>query len=162
MTIILRDRLRPGDGAAAQTIAAATGNFTDEELSWVPEILDELLAKGEAGSGYRFLATDNANGEMTGFAIYGPSADENGAADLYWIAVSPDAAGAGLGLALLRAAIQRSAAEGLTRMLIETEAGPAYAPARRLYERCGFRLLRIDPEYYGEGRDRAIYAGPIP
>ena len=51
MSFALRDRPRPGDEAALPAIAAACGNFSDDEIAFVPEILEKLIEEGEARSG---------------------------------------------------------------------------------------------------------------
>jgi ribosomal protein S18 acetylase RimI-like enzyme len=51
------------------------------------------------------------------------------------------------GLAQLRAA-------GVERVLVTSE--PENEAALRLYEKLGFRVVSMEPDYYGDGADRLI------
>lgn len=157
MTFRLRDRLSPGDGDALKAIAAACGNFDPHELDYVPEILGELAARGEQASGYRLLVAEDDAGPA-GFAIFGPTDEDDSQFDLYWIATDPRAQHKGAGRLLLEESERRAAGEGCTHMFIETEAGPAYRAAHRLYEGKGFTPVETTPDHYGRGRNRVIFA----
>lgn len=157
MTLRLRDRVVPGDAAVLKAIAAACGNFDPHEIEYVPEILGELAAKGEQASGFRLLVAEDEHGPA-GFSIYGPMDDDDSRFDLYWIATAPRARKRGAGTLLLCESERRAAAEGGTHMFIETEAGPAYGAARRLYEGKGFAPVEATPDHYGPGRNRVIFA----
>lgn len=56
---------------------------------------------------------------------------------LLYLGVAPGRQGRGLGGALLEAGLERAAAEGRPAYLVASSPG-----SRRLYERCGFRVLR--------------------
>jgi RimJ/RimL family protein N-acetyltransferase len=69
--------------------------------------------------------------------------------------VAPEAAGQGVGAALLQALLARCRAEGLESLVLTVTEGSE--AARRLYERCGFRsfgieprALKVGPEYYAK------------
>jgi len=157
MSFRLRDRVTPGDSEALRAIAAACGNFDPHELDYVPEILAELAAKGEQASGYRLLIAEDDAGPA-GFTLYGPMDEDDSQFDLYWIATDPRARNRGAGRLLLGETERRAVAEGATDMFIETEAGPSYAAAHRLYGGSGFRLMETTPDHYGPGRNRIIFA----
>ncbi|WP_287371529.1 GNAT family N-acetyltransferase [Oceanithermus sp.] len=55
---------------------------------------------------------------------------------LLYLGVAPERQGRGLGGALLQAGLERAAAEGRPAYLVASSPG-----SRRLYERCGFRVL---------------------
>lgn len=157
MTIRLRDRIAEGDAALLKAIANDCGNFDRHELDYIPEILDELAALGEQGSGYRLLVAEDEGGPAA-FAIYGPMAEDDSQYDLYWIAAAPRSTGQGIGSLLLSEAEHRASGEGATHMFIETEAGPAYTAAHRLYSGKGFAVVETTPDHYGPGRNRIIFA----
>ena len=92
-----------------------------------------------------------------GFACYGPESLAQNTWDLFWICVAPEARGRGVGHALLTQAEQRARREGGRLMVIYTASTPAYAPARRLYERCGFICVATVPDYYANGDHLHIY-----
>lgn len=157
MTVRLRDRVADGDAELLKAIAADCGNFDTHELHYIPEILGELAARGEQAAGYRLLIAEDGAGPAA-FAIYGPMDEDDSQFDLYWIAAAPRIAGRHVGSLLLSEAERRAAAEGATQMFIETEAGPAYAAAHRLYSGKGFAVVETTPNHYGPGRNRLIFA----
>jgi ribosomal protein S18 acetylase RimI-like enzyme len=64
-----------------------------------------------------------------------------GVGDIELIAVRPEAAGAGVGRALLRAAHARFAESGFSRAVVTTQAGNV--AAMRLYEHAGYRTTAM-------------------
>ena len=160
ITFRLRDRVQADDGDVLAAIARACGNFAEDEIAFVPEILAQLTAEGEAKSGYRLLVAEDESG-AAGFAIYGPIPATDRRYDLYWIATDPRAQGCGAGRLLLTESARRARAEGATHLFIETETGTEYTPAHHLYEACGFPLIATIPDYYREGSGKAIYGGPL-
>lgn len=156
MSLGLRDRVAAGDGAALRAIAEACGNFDLHELDYVPEILTALEADGDA-SGYRLLVAEDGQGPAA-FVIYGPMDEDDSQFDLYWIATHPRVQGQGAGGLLMTACERRAVAEGCVHMAIETEDGAAYAAAHALYRRFGYTVAKTDPDHYGPGRNRLIFA----
>ena len=65
------------------------------------------------------------------------------------IAVAPEAAGAGLGQCVLAALERGAAAAGARRMRLEVRADNA--PARKLYESTGYRLVETLENHYEDG-----------
>lgn len=158
MMLTLRSDLRAGDAHACFAIVRACGNFTPAEITFVPEILETLARDGER-SGYRLLIAESPT--IVGFAIYGPIEATEGSHDLYWIATDPAFQGQGVGRALLTRAVADIAREGGQRLFIETETGAAYEAAHQLYESAGFPRIATLPDFFGPGRAKAIYGGPI-
>lgn len=156
----LRDTVRADDAATLAAIAAACGNFGAEEIGFVPDILAQLAAEGEAKSGYRLLVAEDEAGAAA-FAIWGPIPATEARHDLYWIATHPRAQGRGAARLLLTETARRAADEGATHLFIETETGADYTPAHHLYESCGFPLIATVPDYYRDGRGKAIYGGRL-
>lgn len=62
-----------------------------------------------------------------------------GLGEIYMIAVDPTYQGGGVGGALTERAMEEIRRAGLPVAMVETGGDPGHAPARRLYERCGFR-----------------------
>ena len=92
------------------------------------------------GSHYRFLVGEIA-GEVAGYACWGPIPGTAASADLYWIAVHPDQ-GRGAGAALLAAAEDWMAADGRSRVYVETSTRAQYQPTRAFYLACGYQPRR--------------------
>jgi ribosomal protein S18 acetylase RimI-like enzyme len=138
-------------------ITAKVGIFNPTELSCVDELWQAYQASGEE-SGYAFLVYRQNGGAAQGYACYGPHSLTQGTYDLYWIAVDPALQGHGVGHALLSRAEAEVGARGGRLMLIETSATADYAPARRLYAACGFRLEATIHDFYAPGDHLLIFA----
>jgi ribosomal protein S18 acetylase RimI-like enzyme len=69
--------------------------------------------------------------------------EARGLGEIYMIAVDPPAQQAGTGTLLTRFALERLAAAGMTVAMVETGGDFGHAPARRTYERSGFRALPV-------------------
>lgn len=151
----LRRDLHPSDRAALARTLEATGFFNPEELALALELVDDRLAHGEA-SHYRFLLAE-VDGEVAGYACWGPIPGTVESADLYWIAVHPRHQGRGVGRALLAAAEEGMRRQGRRRCWIETATRPQYAPTRAFYLACGYTLVAELPEYYAPGDGKAIF-----
>lgn len=160
MSFALRDRPLPGDETALPGIATACGNFSAEEVAFVPEILEKLIEEGELHSGYRLLVASDAQGPAA-FAIWGPIPATDNRHDLYWIATHPRAQGKGAGRLLLTETARRARLENASHLFIETETGANYTAAHKLYEACGFPLIATIPDYYRDGRAKAVYGARL-
>ena len=119
------------------------------------ELVDERLAKGPT-SGYHFLLAEHY-GRLVGYSCYGPIAGTENGFDLYWIAVHPDFQRLGLGRRLLKDTELRIRKAGGSRIYVDTSQRPQYASTRAFYERCGYKLDALLPDFYRPGDGKAIY-----
>jgi ribosomal protein S18 acetylase RimI-like enzyme len=131
--------------------------FNPTEVACVEELWNEFLAD-EKASGYSFLVAHEDGGPLLGYVCYGPHALTRGTYDLYWIAVSPEARGRGVGHALLAEAEKAVRVQDGRLMLIETSDTPPYEPARRLYESGGYHLEATVRDFYQPGDSLLVYA----
>jgi len=136
-------------------VAIEASVFTAHEVATVAEMLDACYDDPEV-SGYHFLSC-REDARVLGFAAWGPRDLATHAFDLYWIAARPDAQGRGVGRALMQAVEAQARARGGGWMWVETSDTPAYAAARALYERCGYRRLAALPDFYRRGDGLVIY-----
>ena len=136
----------------------STGVFSPGEIQIAVELADERLAKGEA-SGYYFVFAEE-DGQVRGYACYGPIALTVGSYDLYWIAVAKSTQGSGLGRTLLERSEQLIREVGGRRVYIETSTRPPYAPTRAFYVR-GDALEVVLEDFYAVGDGKAIYVKGI-
>lgn len=81
------------------------------------------------------------DGAVAGFVATTRRGDDLG--EIHMIAVAPDRQRRGVGRALTQAALERLRAQGLATAMVETGGDPGHAPARRLYEECGFTALPV-------------------
>lgn len=151
----LRDQVLPSDREHVRRIVESTGFFRADEVDVAVELVDERLAKGPA-SGYEFVFADRGE-HAVGYACFGPIACTIGSYDLYWIAVDAGQQGTGLGRLLLKAAEDAIRRRDGRHVYIETSNRPQYTPTRGFYDRCGYRLAAVLPDFYAPGDDKVIY-----
>lgn len=152
--IAMRHRIEPEDRDRVRQIVESTAMFRPDEVGVAVELVDERLAKGEA-SGYHFAFAERA-GEVAGYACFGPIACTIASFDLYWIAVARTCRGGGWDGGWSRRPSGKSALGG-QRIYIDTSGRPQYEPTRRFYERCGYAVQAVLPEFYAPGDDRVIF-----
>ena len=63
--------------------------------------------------------------------------------EIAMLAVDPDDQGAGIGTALTTCALDRIKDAGMPVAMVETGGDPGHAPARRTYEKAGYKVLPI-------------------
>jgi D-alanine--D-alanine ligase len=153
--VFIRRGLLPADRVPLDDLIRATGFFNPEEIDIALELVDDRLAQGEA-SHYRFLVGE-VEGQVAGYACWGPILGTQASADLYWIVVHPREQGKGTGAVLLQAAEGWMAAEGRTRVYVETSTRAQYIPTRRFYLACGYDLTSELADFYAPGDGKAIF-----
>ncbi len=147
---------RADEAEAIRTLAERCRVFRPEEIQILLDIFREAMEKGFEGSGYYFRVWADGE-EVVGLICYGRRPLTRWAWDLYWLLVDPRAQRRGIGTALLRAMEEQVEQEGGRWIVVETATIPAYAPARRFYERHGFRLLAVVEDFYDAGEGLALY-----
>jgi len=152
--IALRD-LKAGDRPSMAHILESCGVFQPKEVAIGLELVDESLDPGPS-TDYRWFVAER-EGEVVGFACFGPVPLTVGTFDLYWIAVSPEALGSGVAKRLDEAVTEAVRGLGGRWLLAETSSTPPYAPAHAFYARRGYRLLERIEDFYRPGDDRLTY-----
>jgi GNAT superfamily N-acetyltransferase len=153
--VVLRNELQPQDVERVRRLVEITGFFSPAEVDVAAELVAERLAKG-AESGYDFIMAEHY-GRLAGYACFGPIPATAASYDLYWIAVSPDFQGRGLGRRLLKEAEKRISSAGGQRIYVDTSQRVQYASTRAFYENSGYRLETVLEDFYGQGEGKAIY-----
>lgn len=119
----------------------------------------ELIDEGDDGStdAYHF-AVAQRDAEILGYVCWGHTPTTEATFDLYWIAVSPEAQGLGVGRKLVEyceAEVRQSKGQLL---LIETAGKPEYDATRAFYLRLNFVEEARLRNFYRPGDDKVIYA----
>ncbi len=91
------------------------------------------------------------DGRVLGYAWYEFVLDEGSVGD---VAVAPEARRRGVGRALTEAMLADARARGLVTLTLEVR--QSNAPARALYELCGFREVGRRRNYYEKPREDAL------
>ena len=141
------------DEIMAMTRRAAV--FNEIEVDTVIELL-EGYEEGPEISGYYFLSC-RENSKVIGYACWGPRELSGNGYDLYWICADPAAQGKGVGRALMNAVEEKIREKKGVWLVIETSDTKYYEPARRLYERCGYLLAMLLPDFYKNGDGLCTY-----
>jgi len=141
------------DAIMAMTKRAAV--FDTKEVETVTELL-EGYAEGPEVSGYYFLSCREA-GKIIGYACWGPRDLSGNGYDLYWICADPIVHSQGVGRALMNAVEEEIRKRHGVWLVIETSDTDHYAPARRLYERCGYTLSMLLQDFYHDGDGLCTY-----
>lgn len=144
--------MAPGDAPRLEALIRSIDDFTAPEVACAIELVD--AARDPDNPDYKVMVAapdaDPAAG-LLGYACFGPTPLTRGTFDLYWIASAPGMRGAGVGRALHDAVVDAVRRAGGLRIRAETSAKEAYGPARRFYERAGYREVgRID-DFYAAG-----------
>ena len=149
--------LQPGDRASVAALIASVELFSPAEKDVALEVLDSYLAHPERD--YFALGAFTQRNALLGYTCYGPTPCTSGTWDLYWIAVSGETRGRGIGRLLMEDVERRLVEQHARLVLIETSSRPDYAPTRAFYERLGYEVVARVPDFYDVGDDRLIFAG---
>ena len=154
---MLRSSL-PSESSALLGVAVATGLFEPESAeALLGNILSELHAD-RLGAGHTVAVWAAADRRAEGWVYYAPDAYAAQVWNLWWIGVSPDSQGKGIGRALLeRVEAHVSASEGRL-LIIETSSTPPLARARAFYRQNGYAECGHIPDFYAVGDGKVIFA----
>lgn len=128
------------DKDVAEVFAIDAVSFPDP---WTAEMWQGELSRDDV----RALVLEE-DGKTLGFALASVLFDE---AELPKIAILPTRQHSGLGEKLLQTLFEEVKRLGATKMFLEVRVGNV--PARKLYERNGFEVLRTRYKYYPDGED---------
>jgi GNAT superfamily N-acetyltransferase len=153
--IAFRTTVTEKDLQGVRDICESTGFFYPEEVDTAVELVEDRLEKGPR-CGYHFLFAEQ-DGKTVGYTSFGPIACTKESYDLYWIVVSGDFRGKGLGTLLLEQSEDSIAALGGRRVYIETSARPFYTPTRAFYLARGYTQIAEMEDFYAPGDAKAVY-----
>lgn len=153
MTVRIRPMLK-SDKPALMALLRGTPGFKPAEVLVAEEVIDSYLVD-TAGSGYNTLVAEDGSA-ITGYICYGPTPLTEGTWDVYWIAVSAEKQGKGIGSALLANA-EGKIREAVGRLIIiETSSQPSYVKSRRFYSNNGYEAIARLPDFYAPDDDKII------
>jgi D-alanine-D-alanine ligase len=155
-TLTYRRDVLPSDRGHVRTIVEATGFFSRTEADIAVELVEENLARGASDSGYFFLFAEE-NGEVIGYACYGPILGTAMSYDLFWIAVQPRFHRRGIGRELLATSEDLILLTGGRRIYIDTSSRPQYEATRAFYRAQGYREEAFLQDFYAPGDGKIIY-----
>jgi len=142
------------DKPALMRILKNTPEFKPFEVTVAEELVDYYLTDG-VKSGYHILLADDG-GQVAGDVCYVETPCTIGTWDIYWIAVSQEKRGKGIGQALSDAAEAAIKKAHGRLAFIETSATPLYENTRRFYRNRGYETIARIPDFYMPGDDKLI------
>lgn len=144
------------DRPQVEAMTRACGVFRPEEVAVALDVFDAALGIGRKRDPDYETAGVDLNGVLAGWICWGPTPCTLGTFDLYWIVVSPECQGQGIGGALMAELDRRVA--GRARMIVVETAGRAdYAPTRTFYEGLQYQVAARITDYYAPGDDLVTY-----
>ena len=147
-----------------EAILRATSVFSPDEVRVARELLEEPSDAAACSSAaldvptpsYSFLGAFTPDGELVGFACYGPTPGTDRTYDLYWIAVDPANGRAGIASLLIDEVERRLQGHTARMLVVETSSRSDYLPARRFYARRGYAEAARVAGFYAPDDDRII------
>lgn len=131
------------------------GVFTTEEARAVEGLLDYYFRTPEQDE-YLFITAED-DGRPVGFACYGRIALTQKNFELNWIATDAAAVRKGIGTELLMTVEESAREQGGRFLNLETSSTEPYAAARAFYDRHGYTVMAVMPDYYADGDAMLIY-----
>jgi len=144
----------PSDKPGIMQILQFTSEFLPEEVVVAEEVLDAYLEYPD--SGYFILVVEEEN-VITGYICYGPTPLTEGTWDIYWMAVTPQKKGKGIGGSLLQLVEKEIKRNKGRLIMIETSSKPDYEPTRGFYLKHKYQQICQIPDYYAPGDDLVIF-----
>ena len=148
--------ITPADRAVFEKILASSGFFYDFEIEVALSLADETFTHGEDKSGYYWIKLVE-EGEIIGFATFGPNPSSVHSWDIYWIAMHEEQRNKHYGSLILKESENRILSLGGKIAWAETSGRPLYEPTRHFYERNGYELEATLREFYGPGDSKLVY-----
>ena len=118
------------------------------------ELIDSHL-DDPSGSGYHILVAE-VDSTVEGYICYGPTPLTDGTWDIYWLAVSQQKQGQGIGGTLMKSAEEKIVKAKGRLSIIETSSTPAYEKTRNFHVSHGYEIVASIPDFYAPGDDRLI------
>jgi ribosomal protein S18 acetylase RimI-like enzyme len=153
---IYRQQIQPSDIEAIADIVESSGFFSDEEIEIAIELAEEKIDQTDASS-YRFLFAEDGN-RVLGYTCYGLIPATAFSYDIYWIVISQDLRGEGLGKLLMTETERLIGLCGGRQIYAETSSRDQYKATHKFYEACGYKKEAFLKDFYADGDSKIIYA----
>ena len=153
MTISIRQMIET-DKPVLMKILQNTPEFKPSEVVVAEEVIDSYL-RDPHGSGYYALVAEQ-DSATAGYICYGPTPLTEGTWDIYWMAVSAEKQGRGIGGALMAHAEDKIGEAQGRLIVIETSSQPEYEKTRHFHLSHGYQVIGRIPDFYAPGDDKLI------
>lgn len=143
------------DRKKLKDILFRTNNFSEEEKNVGLELIDIVLNNPDQKD--YFIKVAEVSGEVQGYYCIGQRALTDGVYDLYWIVVSSDSRGSGIGSRLLKDAEEYVIQKNGRLILAETSSRDDYSQTRDFYSKNNYEILAIIKDFYKVGDSLIIF-----
>jgi ribosomal protein S18 acetylase RimI-like enzyme len=143
------------DTPAILALTAGTGVFKPMEVETLAGVLSDYHEQYRA-LGHRCFAWEEG-GNILGYVYHAPEEMTDRTWALWWIAVSTELQGRGLGAKLLAFVEEDVRAHAGRLLVIETADTPRYEPTRRFYLKHGYDATAHIPHYYAEDDGMVVF-----
>lgn len=151
-----RQQIQHSDIGAIAAIVQSSGFFSMEEIDIALELAEEKLTQPHDSS-YQFLFAEDEK-KVVGYTCYGLIPATSSSYDIYWIVVSQDLRGQGLGKLLMAETEKLVLQSGGRQVYVETSSRDQYKPTHNFYETCGYHREAFLKNFYHKGDSKIIYA----
>jgi ribosomal protein S18 acetylase RimI-like enzyme len=150
-------QLRASNRSRLAELLVATGAFHRDEIDVALSLFDFEMSQtaSDSPADYEFVGAFE-DGQLVGYACFGPTPSTEGTYDLYWLAVDPVLQGRGTGRALVRAVEARLVARDARLLIVETSSRSDYAATREFYARSGYTEAARVRDFYAPADDRIL------
>ena len=146
------------DVEAIKVIAVETDMFSPEDVGFVDEMLGSAL--DGALEDHCWLVHEDSAGAVIGAAYYAPEPFSDRMWNLYFISVTPDRQGHGIGGALIgrvEAQLRERGPDAAQVLIVETSSTDQYARTREFYPKRGFVEEARIRRFYGPDDDKVVF-----
>jgi ribosomal protein S18 acetylase RimI-like enzyme len=148
------------DNAQVINILNSTPEFNPMDLATAIEVIEDYLQDPEH-SGYHTLVAE-IDSKIAGYVCYGHNNMTESTWDIYWIAVSRNIQGKGVGRQLMAAAENNIQSAGGKLIILETSSTPIYDKTNRFYISLNYVQDCRIKDFYSPGDDQIIYEKRFP
>ena len=145
----------PEDRYEITNILHRSETFSEREIEIALELFDIHFEDPEED--YEFYVSIDERNRVLGYVCISPTPLTEGAWDIYWLVIRPDAQGQGVGRELVDFLENRIRSAQGRLVVAETSSTEAYSNARRFYLKHGYRELANIHDYYSTDDHLIIY-----
>lgn len=137
-------------------ILTGSQTFTEEEVAVALSVIEDAQRCPQLDD-YTIFCVENERGDIVGYICFGPIPMTDRCYDLYWICVDRQSKKTGIGTSLIREMELNLGRRDARHIYIDTSSTPPYDDARLFYERHGYRVVSVSPDFYREDDDKIVY-----
>lgn len=151
-----RKNLTPMDPENIRIIAQSTGFFDEKDTELSADLAKSILEDGD-DEDHKFIFADDDE-KTVAFACFGMVPDSEASYELYWLSTLNEYRGKGIGKEVIANLLNDIKKSGGRKLFLKTCGDDKYAPTRKFYEKCGFKMEAVLKEYYDTDQDCCIYS----